>query len=240
MMELSARRIGLALNRWSLPVYVYPLLDSTSEECRRRILAGQQQCLVLAERQSGGKGRSGKQFFSPAGGLYMSLALPLDGDAASLTCRAAVATAEAIAFVTGAQCGVKWVNDLYLAGKKVCGILAEAVGGSVILGIGVNLVPQPLPEALRETVGFLDCGDRREELAAAVTARLLTPDPDYMEKYRRRSLVLGRTLLCRCGDREFSARALAIDDQGGLVVEGPQGRETLRFGEVSIQGNWGD
>ena len=235
-MELSAERIAAALERPELPVYVYAQLDSTSEECRRRLAAGQRQCLVLAQAQSGGKGRSGKQFFSPEGGLYMSIALPLGGDAAMLTCRAAVAAAEAVEAVTGIVCGIKWVNDLYLDGKKVCGILAEAVGDAAILGIGINLMPRPLPEELQETVGFLDCGDVREALAVALTKRLLAPDTGYMERYRQRSLVLGRELLCRCGDREFTARALAIDDQGGLVVEGPAGRETLRFGEVIIRG----
>ena len=237
-MELSAERIAAALQRPELPVYVYDQLDSTSEECRRRLLAGQRQCLVLAVEQSGGKGRSGKQFFSPAGGLYMSLALPMGGDAAALTCRAAVATAEAIEAVTGIDCGIKWVNDLYVREKKVCGILAEAVGDTVILGIGVNLVSQPLPAELQETVGFLDCGDAREALAVELTKRLLAPAGGYMERYRQRSLVLGRELLCRCGDREFTARALAIDDQGGLVMEGPAGRETLRFGQVSIRGKF--
>ena len=237
-MELSAERIAAALQRPELSVYVYDLLDSTSEECRRRLSAGQRQCLVLARAQSGGKGRSGKQFFSPEGGLYMSLTLPLGEDAAMLTCRAAVATAEAIEAVTGIECGIKWVNDLYVHGKKVCGILAEAVGDAVILGIGVNLLTRPLPDDLGEIAGFLDCGDVREALATELTKRLLSPSPGYMARYRQRSLVLGRELTCRCGDRAFTARALAIDDQGGLVVEGPAGRETLRFGQVSIRGEF--
>ena len=238
-MELCAERIAAGLNVPELPVYVFETLDSTSDECRRRLAAGQRQCLVLAERQTLGRGRSGKDFFSPAGGLYLSLAMQARPDVVGLTCRAAVETAEAIELLTGLSCGIKWVNDLYLHGKKVCGILTEAVGDSVILGIGVNLRPAALPEELREIAGFLDCGDLREPLAAELVKRLLTERERsaFMEEYRRRSVVLGKTLTCRVGSRVFSAAAMEIDDEGGLTVLGPEGRETLRFGEVMISGN---
>ena len=237
-MELCAMRIAARLNMADLPVYVFDTLDSTGDECRRRLAAGETQCLVLAERQTGGRGRSGKTFFSPAGGLYMSLALQKRPDIVGLSCRAAVETAEAIEALTGIHCGIKWVNDLYLNGKKVCGILAEAVGDAVILGVGVNLAPTELPEALKPIAGFLNCGDVREALAAEITARLLRERErtEYMEVYRSRSVVLGRRLDCRIGDRTFTALATGISDDGGLAVLGPEGPEVLRFGEVTLSG----
>ena len=236
-MEINAQMLE---NRIGLPVYGYDTLDSTNDECRRRLAAGERRCLVIAETQTGGRGRSGKRFFSPRGGLYMSLALPAPTDPAGLTCRAAVATAQAISAVTGVECGIKWVNDLYLEGKKICGILAEAVPGGVVLGIGVNLVPAQVPESLRDVVGFLDCGDVREALAAEIVRELGSAAPgdrSYMDEYRRRSVVLGREVTCRMGERVFSARAIGIDDEGGLIVLGPEGRETLRAGEVSLKAN---
>lgn len=237
-MELCAERIAARLNMPELPVYVFDTLDSTGDECRRRLAAGEKRCLVLAERQTGGRGRSGKIFFSPAGGLYMSLALQKRPDIVGLTCRAAVETAEAIEALTGIHCGIKWVNDLFLQGKKVCGILAEVIGGAVILGVGVNLVPAELPETLEPIVGFLNCGDVREALAAEITAGLLRERErtEYMEVYRSRSIVLGKRLDCRIGDRTFSALATGVGDDGGLAVLGPEGPEILRFGEVTLSG----
>ena len=232
-MEALSARLGI-------PVRTFETLDSTSDECRRVFAQGAERCLVIARQQTGGRGRSGKQFFSPAGGLYMSLLLPMPEDAALLTCRAAAVTAQAIETVTGISCGIKWVNDLYLHGRKVCGILAEALPGSVILGIGVNLEPSPLPPELESIVGFLGCREYREALAAEIAAGLLqAPAGDFMEEYRRRSIVIGRTVECRAGIRVFPARVLGIDDEGGLAVLSSAGRETLRFGEVAIKsGTW--
>lgn len=236
-MKLNAEQIASRLEDRSLPVYVFETLDSTSEECRRRVNAGEGRCLVLAEEQTGGRGRSGNGFFSPAGGLYLSLADALPADPVGLTCRAAAETAEAVEALSGISCGIKWVNDLYLAGKKVCGILTEAVGDRMILGVGVNLRPTALPEELKGKAGFLDCGDVREDLAAELVNRLLRPRAreDYMAEYRRRSVVTGRVLECRAGGRRFLATALEIADDGGLVVLGPEGRETLRWGEVTVR-----
>ena len=222
--------------RLGIPVRMFETLDSTSDECRRASAQGAERCLVIARQQTGGRGRSGKQFFSPAGGLYMSLLLPMPEDAALLTCRAAAVTAQAIEKVTGISCGIKWVNDLYLHGRKVCGILAEALPGGVILGIGVNLDPVPVPPVLEGVVGFLGCGEYRAALAAEIAAGLLrAPAGNFMEEYRRRSIVIGRTVECRAGTRVFPARVLGIDDEGGLVVLSAEGRETLRFGEVFIK-----
>lgn len=239
-MTLDAQRLQNRLQQ-EIKVYVFETLDSTNEECRRRIAAGELPCLVLARRQTGGRGRSGRSFFSPEGGLYLSLALPLPPDAVGLTCRAAVVTAQAVETVTGCVCGIKWVNDLYYQGKKVCGILAEAVPGGVIIGVGINLAPCPVPPELAEVVGFLDCGDQREALAAEIAEGLLAADlsdRSFMEEYRQRSVVIGRELECCMGDRSFSARALGIDDDGGLVVLSARGRETLRFGEVKLKGDF--
>ena len=232
-MKLDAERIAAALE---LPVYVYDTLDSTSSECRRRLAAGEQRCLVLAETQTLGRGRRDRSFFSPRGGLYMSLAMEAMPDVTGLTCRAAVETAEAVDKLTGLQCGIKWVNDLMLNGKKVCGILAEAVGNSVILGIGVNLTPAVLPRELEQLAGFLDCGDLREPLAEELVRRLMRPREraDYMAEYRRRCVMQGKMLHCRVGGREFDALAVDVDADGGLVVLGPEGRETLTFGEVRL------
>ena len=241
MKNLDEKWISALLDRPETHVAAYETLPSTNDACRRLLAEGKRECLVLAAAQSGGRGRQGRSFYSPPGGLYMSVAMPAAPDELALTCRAAVAAAEAVERVTGLQCGVKWVNDLYYKGKKVCGILAERVGGSAIIGIGVNLIPAPLPPELRERVGFLDCGDVREALAAEIARRLLqrnASDLRFMDEYRRRSVVLGKELQCTVGERSFSARALEIGDDGALTVLGPEGVETLRWGEVTIRGTF--
>jgi BirA family biotin operon repressor/biotin-[acetyl-CoA-carboxylase] ligase len=238
MEHLDEKRISALLALPEVRVEVYETLPSTGDACRRALADGARSCLVLAEQQTGGRGRRGRSFYSPPGGLYMSVAFPAAPDELGLTCRAGVVTAEAVEAVTGRVCGIKWVNDLLWRGKKVCGILAEVVGAHVIVGIGVNLTPAPLPPELAETVGFLDCGDVREALAAEIARGLLrrdVSDRGFLEAYRARSIVLGREISCITGERTFPARALEIDDTGALVVEGPQGRETLRWGEVSIR-----
>lgn len=241
MEKLDENCIAARLALPEVAVRAYETLPSTNDACRALLEAGAGECLVVAARQSGGRGRRGRSFFSPEGGLYMSLGFPARGDALAVTCLAAVAAAEAIEAVTGISCGIKWVNDLYLRGKKVCGILAEAAGERVIVGIGVNLIPAPLPPELENTVGFLDCGDVRQALAAEIARRILRPErppQETLEEYRRRSLVLGKTLECTVGERTFSAKALKIADDGALVVSSPDGEETLRWGEVSIRGDF--
>ena len=238
MEALDENRIAVYLSLPEVHVEAQETLPSTNDACRRLLASGVRECLVVAARQTGGRGRRGRAFFSPPGGLYMSVAFPAAPDELGLTCRAAVVTAEAIEALTGRVCGVKWVNDLLYAGKKVCGILAETAGESVIVGVGVNLTSAPLPPELEGRVGFLDCGDVRERLAAAIARGLLRRDREdrsFMDAYRRRSVVLGREITCAVGPRVFSAKALEIDDSGALVVLGPEGRETLRWGEVSIR-----
>lgn len=228
-----------ALTGGALPVYAFDTIDSTNAECRRRLAAGEERCLVLAGAQSAGRGRRGRSFFSPAGaGLYMSLAFhPEGGPAAAVgvTTFAAVCVAEAVEDLTGLRCGIKWVNDLYLDGKKVCGILAEAVNSAVVVGIGVNLRPAAVPEELKSIVGCLDREGVRDALAGEIARRLIcyrSGDVGHMAEYRRRSVVLGRRV--RFGER--AGLAAAIEDDGALAVDTGEGRVLLRAGEISLEG----
>lgn len=161
--------------------------------------------VFFAERQTAGRGRLGRSFYSPKGrGLYCSMILtrlPYEGDrkqpitdAGAYTRFAAVAVRAAIARVTGIETEIKWVNDLYDKSKKLCGILAEGAcsswesvrgGGitAVVLGVGINLytVPEELPEELRGIVGGLfrseaEADGQRNRLAAELVRELLAPD----------------------------------------------------------------
>ena len=224
----------------ALPVCLFDSIDSTNLECRRRMAAGERSCLAIADTQTAGRGRRGRSFFSPPGaGLYLSLGFSPEGGVASvtgITTYSAVVAAEAISRLSGIECGIKWVNDLYLDGKKVCGILAEAVGPAVIVGIGVNLAESAVPEELRSIVGWLGRPEIRDKLAVELVNGLLRyvpGDTAHLAEYRRRSLVLGRRV--RFGE-EGEGIARAILDDGALAVETAGGTVELRSGEISLTG----
>ena len=144
-----------AVGEYPAPVYVHERLDSSNQTAKRLALAGAPHgTLVLAGQQSAGRGRMGRRFESPAGkGIYLSLVLRVPvpaSEALGVTVGAAVAVARAVQKLCGIELGIKWVNDLYYQGKKVCGILTEA-GTSVesgllewlVVGIGLNLTTTP-------------------------------------------------------------------------------------------------
>ena len=173
-------------------------------------------------------------------------------NATAVTTFAAVAVARAIERVTDCTPAIKWVNDIFLGGKKVCGILAEgaiAPDGSgfdfVALGIGINVKETAFPAELSHIATSLEaeCGGTvdRDRLAAALLDELapllLGEIPQTaMDEYRRRSLVLGRALTVVVGDRSFPATAVRIEDDGNLIVKTEDGREERLFaGEVSLR-----
>lgn len=199
---------------------------------------------LIAARQTGGRGRLGRQFHSPEGGLYLStLIAPTD----TATCCAAVAAARAIESLCEAKIDIKWVNDLYLNGRKVAGILAEGVLSpdgaltAVVLGIGINVGEMTFPDELQTiatSLGNEGFALAREDVAAAFLGALThaLTDPTAMEEYRRRNLVLGRQVTVVQGNRTFTATAQAITDDGYLVVCTADGTpHTLSSGEVSIR-----
>ncbi|MFR6023024.1 MAG: biotin--[acetyl-CoA-carboxylase] ligase [Oscillospiraceae bacterium] len=201
--------------------------------------------VLIAGRQSAGRGRMRRAFASPEGGLYMSVLFRdiSAADALQFTPRAAVAVSLAIERSSGRRAYIKWVNDVLLDGLKVCGILAEAVtrrGLDMVLGIGVN-VAEPdggFPEALRGVAGavFEDPIEfAREKLAAGILNTLFDESLDVYTEYVRRSAVLGRDIAVRRTGAAYEARALEIDRDYRLIIERGGQRETLDSGEVSIR-----
>lgn len=224
--------------------------------------------LMIAEGQTQGRGRLGRTFESPVGtGLYASLLLRPDMTVDQLnmiTIFAAVAIAEGIEEVCGLRPEIKWVNDLYLDDRKVCGILAESSPDPdtgrpayVVLGFGINL-EAPQGGFTGSATGIAGALYRhgeapkelREKLAAAIVNRLLAyydetsstegDDLSYMERYTSANYVLGKDIFL-LGDitRPETARpahAVAIDPRGRLIVELPDGtKETISCGDVTVR-----
>ncbi len=206
--------------------------------------------VIIAADQTAGRGRRGRDFFSPQGGLYMSILLRRTLTASTvglLTSAAAVAVADAIEAVCPVSVQIKWVNDLLVNSKKVCGILAEGApaDGWAIIGIGVNVDTKVFPRELTAiaTSLYKESGKTvsAEQLAAAIL-NALEPlvehieNPAFLEDTRRRSAVIGKDITVFHGNETFLAHAVGIDDAGGLIIQKHDGTPcVLTSGEVSIR-----
>ena len=247
-------------------LYVYDVIDSTNNRARQLAAEGVPARLhgstVIALQQTAGKGRLGRGFFSPIEGIYLSVIVKPDFDL-SKSVLVTVAAAAAVAEAIDATCGqaeetkIKWVNDVYLKGGKVCGILTEGItdfeGGQIdhlVIGIGVNTTLEGFPEELRQTAAAVEGDYSRSELAAGIITRVLRylehiEDREFMESYREKSFLIGRDVqvfkgVYRADPKSeldgVAARVLDISEDGGLEVLYADGsRETLTTGEVTIR-----
>ncbi len=240
-------------------IEVFSETSSTNMVCRNKANDGEQEGYVaIASAQTSGRGRQGRTFFSPAdSGLYLSIILKPSGDPKSaslgLTTMAAVAVCEAIESVSGKSCDIKWVNDILIENKKVCGILCEASYSieehtlfAVVVGIGINVYPPKdgFPDELKDIAGTVFShseSGKRNQLAAEIIDRFMSyyrkaTDKNYVDEYVKRSIVPGKDIEVHIHGNVRQAHALAIDEECSLMVRYEDGTaETLRFGEVSIK-----
>lgn len=230
-----------------IPLQVFEVLDSTNTLAKawaREGLAGPG--AVLADRQTAGRGRRGRSFYSPGGGLYMSLAVDSLGlHPGQLTTLAAVAVAEAVMKQTGQELHIKWVNDLLLNGKKVCGILTEGVLvdnqlKTSVIGIGINTGPAQFPQELADIAGTLHTDSapiHREQLAAGIINGILQGlprIPDHIGAYRRRCITLGKPVQFVQNNQTYEGIAVDVDDAGTLLVKTGAGTIPVLAGEVQL------
>lgn len=208
--------------------------------------------VLAARRQTGGKGRLGRSFSSPEGGLYLSVLLrpsALPEQLLHLTAMAAVAARRAIAQVSGVEAEIKWVNDLLAGGKKLCGILTEWCGRAAIIGIGINCNTTDFPEPLRQSATSLRLLTGHEididALAGAMARQLEALDAAvldgreaWLSEYAAHCVTVGKPVrLLRGGEELGTAFAVGIDGQGGLQVRYADGSmDVIRTGEVSVRG----
>ncbi|MCF0123917.1 MAG: biotin--[acetyl-CoA-carboxylase] ligase [Ruminiclostridium sp.] len=256
---LSSQSIARYLTVPGLTVEVRPTVTSTNLLLRQRAEEGSPEGLVLAAgTQTAGKGRRDHSFFSPPdSGLYMSLLLRPDmaaREALSLTTCAAASVALAIEETAGVEAGIKWVNDVFCRGKKVCGILTEAAldletGGLqyAIVGIGVNLFPPEggFPATLPEAGAVFDARPRGLEGRSQLAGRILDhffsfyprlTEKPFFEDYRKRSLVLGQPITILERGKTRPAVALDLEPDFSLRVRESDGSlNLLTSGEVSIR-----
>lgn len=242
----------------NLQIYVTRKTGSTNEEVRIKASSGEAEGYVmLAGCQTKGRGRIGRKFFSPAEtGIYMSLLLRPQKfsvqQAVGLTTMAAAAGCEAIEKISGKEARIKWVNDIFVNGKKVSGILTEASLGLeegcmdyVVLGIGINVYPpeEGFPKEIKDTAGAVfekPLQDRKNRLAAEFLNIFMTyyTSEDlsfYVGKYREKNFVPGKEIEVFQGGNVKRAVALDVDEECRLIVRYEDGKQQrLSSGEIRV------
>lgn len=229
-------------------------IDSTNTYLRALAESGEGEGrVVIADEQTAGRGRRGKTFFSPSAvGLYMSILIrPACSveDSLFITPMTATAAARAIERISGKKCGIKWVNDIYIDGKKVSGILCEASFDHkenkvnyVVVGIGINLdVPKGgFPKELEDIATSLGDAGLRDRLAASVVEEFFSlydtmPSRDFISEYKDRSVLIGKRVEI-LGSEPFVAEVLDIDGECRLIVKDDNGEvKVLSSGEISTK-----
>ena len=241
----------------SAPVLYVEECTSTNTLLKELALKGQSIGTVLiAGRQSGGRGRMERHFSSPEGGLYLSMLLSPGCTAEqslSITPCTAVAVHRAVRSLWGIDALIKWPNDLLYKGRKICGILCESVFFQgrqlLVLGVGLNVAtrPEAFPEELRDTAASLLtlCGTAPslDSAAAELVSQLdgmyalWQGEPGaFLCEYRQHCVNLGREVSLIRNGQPRPARALDIDENYALVVEYPDKTpEHISYGEVSLR-----
>lgn len=246
-------------NTKKLRIEVHKSLGSTNTLLKELATSGEEEGkVIIAEEQTEGRGRFGRSFYSPSKtGIYMSILLRPKMTAEEsffITTSAAVAVARAIEKISDCKAEIKWVNDVYCNGKKVCGILTEAAvdfeGGGLeyaVVGIGINILKpkEDFPKDLKDIATSIL---RTESYSANVRSQLIaeilnnffeyyenSQGKEFLEEYRNRSFLLGKEIMVVSGGKKEKAVAMNIDDKGQMVVKLPDGKiKTLFSGEVSV------
>lgn len=250
-------------NPWNEQIQYYDTITSTNDVLKEMALEGAPQGTVLiADRQTGGRGRRGRSFLSPAGvGIYMSVLLrPMckPEELMHLTCAVASAMCDAVENACAFRPEIKWTNDLVYKQKKLAGILTElgfdshGLVNQAVIGIGINCTQKKedfAPE-IREIAGSLAMVSGRKidraKVAAAMVDALWRMTESLMEKeeilfrYRKDCATIGKEISVVRGDEVRHGLALDVDSEGALLVQFDDGAvKTVNSGEVSIRGMYG-
>ncbi|MDZ4994530.1 biotin--[acetyl-CoA-carboxylase] ligase [Clostridium perfringens] len=259
---LSAEGIKIFLNPKYNENYirVYKTIDSTNQEAKKILMDDDipHGTVLLSEEQTAGRGRFQRKFFSPSNkGIYMSVILRPNielSKAIHITTSAAVSVCRAIENLTNKRPKIKWVNDIFLDEKKICGILTEATGNfesgrveNVVVGIGINFKTKEddFPDDIKDVAGSIFEGEEpnitRNQLVAEILNELLymcdnLEDKSIMQEYKVLSFVLGKKVSFLKNNKLNKAKAVDISDEGALVVQYENGDlDYLNSGEISIK-----
>ncbi len=267
MSQLGNVDIGEAAGIIRKVVY-YDETDSTNNEAKRAAEKDNAEAgtLYITESQTGGRGRRGRNWVSPAGsGIWMSLLLRPDiapASASMLTIVAAMAVQEAIHTVLiedghDAECRIKWPNDIVLNKKKICGILTEMSAEMdyihyVVIGMGINVNTTEFDDSIKETASslYLETGShlKRSRIVAAFSESFAKYYDTFVktqnlaglkEDYNAMLVNKDSEVKAIYADKEIAGKALGINDEGELIIKTDEGEKIIRTGEVSVRGLYG-
>lgn len=261
-LDTAQVRAFLSGHPWQALISAVPSIDSTNNACKRLAADGAPEgTTILTGMQTAGRGRRGRTFVSPPGGLYFSVILrphAKPGALMHLTAMTAVAAARAVAAVSGLYPGIKWTNDLVVGRKKLCGILTEigieAESGEVdyaVVGIGINCERAELPPevAAMSTSIEAETGKKidRCRLAAELVLSLYEMESSlfsgkdvWLHEFADNCVTLGQDVQLLRGNLSTPAHADGIDADAALLVTYPDGRkDVISSGEVSVRGMYG-
>lgn len=258
--HLSAEIIKSRLNEETSAneIIVYDTVESTNDIAKKLASQGASDgTAVIADQQTAGRGRLGRAFISPTGtGIYMSVVIRPDFAveyAPMITSASACAVAEAVEKLCGQDVNIKWVNDIYINGRKICGILTEASLGLemknldyAVIGIGVNVrsVKNSFDDKLLETATSIEdeTGVKadRNTLCAEILNRLAyymknVSNGVFLDEYRRREYLTGKQITANSGNEMIEGTAVGIDDNANLIVKLSDGEiRHLSSGEANL------
>lgn len=220
------------------PLRAFEEIDSTNREAKDWAAQGAPSgALVTAERQSAGRGRKGRSWLGDAGeAIAMSYILrpgAVPGGVQTVTLVAAVAVALAVEKFTGVQCKIKWPNDVWLEGKKLCGILTELVSGMagglyLVVGIGINVHQDRFPSEIADIATSIKLGTgkkiHRGELTAEICHQMDALLKDWSQRgfaavaehYRPRMALLGEWVTLTNGDEVRKLKLTGVSEEGAL------------------------
>lgn len=239
-------------------IEVYKTVTSTNDLAKQYALDLKPEgTVIVARKQTAGRGRKGRSFYSPMStGVYISVLLRPELTAEKtlyITTAAAVAVAKAIEKISGKEAKIKWVNDIFVDGKKVCGILTEGAidfeTGKMqyaVLGIGVNIKKpeNDFPSEIQNIAGSVfDTTDK--EVSSIIVAEILNNFINYYknlaskpfyEEYKKKMFLIGKQLTVYSGKDSYPAVAIDLDEELSLIVKDENGNiKKLNTGEVSIK-----
>ena len=240
-----------------LNITIFDELDSTNNYLKKIGSQGEKENqLVVAQSQTNGRGRMGRSFYSPDGtGIYFSLLLHPEFSAEKsllLTVMAAVSVAETVMKYNSNDVKIKWVNDVYIDGKKVCGILTEGAINSrkmldyAVVGIGINVIAPKngFPDDIQDTATSIFLGKTEENIKEKIISELVNRffkmyngfDSNYIERYKEYSYLIGKEINIISGENKRQATVIDISDDCHLLVKNENDEiEEISSGDVSVR-----
>ena len=233
MYELNKDKIS-SLLQTKLNIFVYNEVDSTNSQLR--CLYNGEPLLVVADKQSQGRGRKGHSFFSPEKGLYFSYGFKYPFNE-KLTLIAALSMLEAIEKLYQLKLSIKWVNDLFYQNRKVGGILCELHNDLFIMGLGLNILENNFPDDLKDKAISLNIEIDRNLLLATfinIFNDYLLDDSEVISKYTNHCFVINKEVSFNIDNVTYQGIATSIDERGCLIVKNDQRTFVLDSGEISL------